>query len=370
MAVTDRPERARDRANRLFQHYAALPSYRSMLEREGVEGPGDIAIVGSEAAVEEAIKMPTPELGKLEEVNPGDIWTYGFTSWLADNLDLLGDALGLQLKLVQRSYHIDGIIGHVLEILAEEAKGEKVAIENLFDWTDYSHLGQLVTFAAGCEAKYVVGVSRYFRTEHRTAIDWLNCLAQDKVRFYGVEIRAVKIGDSRPAPDFRVVAAPKDWWHKMQNDQKEKAFSSRHQEFFQALIDDLRQIDITEDSEEERRDYMRCFHSGFENVVYGAGISDEDAHVWCYFDGPAASTRVYALQEPSQGIAGSLTEEWDWNHWDGDKSSEMRTTMVEVRIDDRMEKLDEIRAWMLKNLSELKKVLTPRLEKIQAEMEG
>ena len=46
MAVTDHPDRARARADRLFQHYAVLPSYRSMLEREGVEGPGDIAIVG------------------------------------------------------------------------------------------------------------------------------------------------------------------------------------------------------------------------------------------------------------------------------------------------------------------------------------
>lgn len=310
--------------------------------------------------------MPTPELGKLEEVNLCDIWTYGFTSWLADNLDLLGDALGLQLKLVQRSYHIDGIIGYVLEILAEEAKGEKVAIENRIDWTDYSHLGQLVTFAAGCEAKYVVGVSRYFRTEHRTAIDWLNCLAQDKVRFYGVEIRAVKIGDSLPAPDFRVVAAPKDWWHKKQKDQKEKALLTRHQEFFQALIDDLREIGITEYTSETEIEDFRSFHSGFDNVLYEVGFQDDGVTVSCYFDGPAASTRVYALQEPSQGVEGSLTEKWDWVHSDGDRSSEMTITM-EGRIDDPMETLDEIRAWMLKNLSELKKVVTLRLEKIRAD---
>ncbi len=64
VAVTDRPCRARARANRLFQHYAALPSYRSMLEREGVEGPGDIAIVGS-AAVEEQLRQ-LAELGATD----------------------------------------------------------------------------------------------------------------------------------------------------------------------------------------------------------------------------------------------------------------------------------------------------------------
>ena len=55
IAVTDHPERARARADRLFQHYAALPSYRSMLEREGVDSPGGIAIVGDEAAVEDQL---------------------------------------------------------------------------------------------------------------------------------------------------------------------------------------------------------------------------------------------------------------------------------------------------------------------------
>ena len=56
VAVTDNPERARARADRLFQHYAALPSYRAMLEREGVDSPGGIAIVGDEAAVEDQLR--------------------------------------------------------------------------------------------------------------------------------------------------------------------------------------------------------------------------------------------------------------------------------------------------------------------------
>ena len=56
IAVTDNPERARARADRLFQHYAALPSYRAMLEREGADSPGGIAIVGNEAAVEDQLR--------------------------------------------------------------------------------------------------------------------------------------------------------------------------------------------------------------------------------------------------------------------------------------------------------------------------
>ena len=51
IAVTDNPQAARARAARLFQHYAALPSYRAMLQREGAQDPGQIAIVGNETAV-------------------------------------------------------------------------------------------------------------------------------------------------------------------------------------------------------------------------------------------------------------------------------------------------------------------------------
>jgi F420-dependent oxidoreductase-like protein len=66
IAVTDHPERARARADRLFQNYAALPNYRAMLEREGVESSGEIAIVGEEAAVED-------QLRRLAEIGATDL---------------------------------------------------------------------------------------------------------------------------------------------------------------------------------------------------------------------------------------------------------------------------------------------------------
>jgi 5,10-methylenetetrahydromethanopterin reductase len=55
VCVTDDPAAARDRAARAYIIYGQLPSYRAMLDREGVAGPGDIAIVGDEAAVAEGL---------------------------------------------------------------------------------------------------------------------------------------------------------------------------------------------------------------------------------------------------------------------------------------------------------------------------
>jgi len=51
VCVTADVEGARDRAGRIFSVYGGLPSYRAMLDREGVGGPADVAVVGDEEAV-------------------------------------------------------------------------------------------------------------------------------------------------------------------------------------------------------------------------------------------------------------------------------------------------------------------------------
>jgi 5,10-methylenetetrahydromethanopterin reductase len=51
VCVTDDPASARAGAEKVFAIYGQLPSYRAMLDREGAQGPGDVAITGDEAAV-------------------------------------------------------------------------------------------------------------------------------------------------------------------------------------------------------------------------------------------------------------------------------------------------------------------------------
>jgi 5,10-methylenetetrahydromethanopterin reductase len=64
--VTDDVQGARERAARDFAIYGQLPSYRAMLDREGLEGPADLAVIGDEktcaAAVEEIAASGATEL--------------------------------------------------------------------------------------------------------------------------------------------------------------------------------------------------------------------------------------------------------------------------------------------------------------------
>ncbi|MGD0381813.1 MAG: LLM class F420-dependent oxidoreductase, partial [Acidimicrobiales bacterium] len=56
VCVTDDPEAARAKADRIFSMYGHLPSYRAMLDREGAAGPADVAVIGTEEEVTAQIR--------------------------------------------------------------------------------------------------------------------------------------------------------------------------------------------------------------------------------------------------------------------------------------------------------------------------
>jgi len=55
VCVTDNASAVREKIAHTLSMYGKLPSYRAMFDREGVDGPGDVAIVGSRTEVEERI---------------------------------------------------------------------------------------------------------------------------------------------------------------------------------------------------------------------------------------------------------------------------------------------------------------------------
>jgi F420-dependent oxidoreductase-like protein len=56
VCVTDDVDAARVRASQVFAIYNTLPSYKAMMEKEGVAGPSDLAVVGTEAEVVDQLR--------------------------------------------------------------------------------------------------------------------------------------------------------------------------------------------------------------------------------------------------------------------------------------------------------------------------
>jgi hypothetical protein len=154
------------------------------------------------------------KLGRIERVDLRSIWTSEdrhFTPWLAqeENLEILGETLGIELELEAQEKDVGPFRA---DILCKNTADESwVLIENQIEKTDHTHLGQLLTYAAGLKAVTIVWISANFRDEHRAALDWLNEMTVDSVRLFGLEVELWKIGDSPAAPRFNIVCQPNDW---------------------------------------------------------------------------------------------------------------------------------------------------------------
>lgn len=154
--------------------------------------------------------MTGDNLARIERVSLQEAWpheAHNFTPWLADNLDDLGDALDIPLQLQERESPVGT---KKLDILATDPTGNPVVIENQLYPTDDNHLGRLLIYAAGKDAKSVIWVASAIDDEHRQVLDWLNQRTDDNTHFYGVAVELWKIDNSRAAPHFKVVVAPNE----------------------------------------------------------------------------------------------------------------------------------------------------------------
>lgn len=158
--------------------------------------------------------MSENNLGKLKKIELREAWKHeatNFTRWLAEeeNLSLLGEEIGFELKLLQTEAAVGSFN---VDILAEEENtGRKIIIENQLEITNHDHLGKIITYASGYDAQIIVWVVKDVREEHRQAIDWLNEHTDEDIEFYLVKIELWQIENSPFAPKFEIISKPNDW---------------------------------------------------------------------------------------------------------------------------------------------------------------
>lgn len=151
------------------------------------------------------------KLGILKEVDVRALWKheqYDFSNWLAkdENIELLNDILGLTLTDVDKEVYVGA---YRCDLVAkDETTGIKVIIENQLECSNHDHLGKIITYASGLDAKVIVWIVTEAREEHRSAIEWLNNNTGDELNFFLIELHAYRIGDSLCAPKFETIEKP------------------------------------------------------------------------------------------------------------------------------------------------------------------
>lgn len=309
--------------------------------------------------------MPT-ELGALTEVDLRRVWNdeaRDFTPWLKENIDRLNEALGLDIEITER----EGPVGSfAVDLVGQDlSSGRTVIIENQLEPTDHAHLGQLLTYAAGREAKIVIWISPQFREEHRQALDWLNANTGEDQAFFGVEIKLVRIDNSRPAPLFRLVSQPNEWQKTVASP---KAISSRaeaYQVFWQRLLEKLKERapGLTNAQKGLPQNWYNI-GAGRSGFAYGAAFKQKGRFgvELCIDVGEKEKNKQFFDQfyKEKDRIEQELGMPLNWDRLDDARLSRVGTYR-EGTIDSSETELDELRDWAVSTLIKFRDVFGKRI---------
>ena len=182
----------------------------------------------------------TVQLSTLQPIEVREAWPHealNFTPWLADNLHVLSDLLGMELELISTEHPVGSFN---LDIYAKDLRSDEVvAIENQLERTDHTHLGQVMTYLSALEARKVIWIAKEIREEHRAVISWLNSHTPPEYAFFGVEVSTVRIADSPIAPVFTVVEKPNNWVRAIQQSSRSsrEETGERNSAFWERALD-------------------------------------------------------------------------------------------------------------------------------------
>lgn len=170
---------------------------------------------------------------KLTEVDVRELWSHeqlDFSNWLArdENLEYLNDIIGLTLTDADKEVYVGS---YRCDIVAKDETSDiTVIIENQLESTNHDHLGKIITYASGLDAKVIIWIVKETKEEHRAAIEWLNNNTNKNINFFLIEIHAYKIGNSNPAPKFEVVEKPNDFIKRSKTNSNDNELNKRQVE--------------------------------------------------------------------------------------------------------------------------------------------
>jgi hypothetical protein len=313
-----------------------------------------------------------PDFGKIKKVNVRDIWqheAHDFTPWLAENIEKLGESVGMDLELIEQEASVGSFS---LDILAKDlSTGHHIVIENQFGDTDHDHLGKMLTYAAGFDASKVIWISENVRDEHRQTIEWLNQRTDTDTQFFAIEVEVFKIDDSKPAYNFKPIVFPNEW-RKSKKEGWKGILSSKaeaYREYFQSLIDELRSKHSFTKAKIAQPQNWYIFPTGISGISYGTSFAQGGrVRVELYIDVGESdkNKRLFDwLFEQKEIIETEFEEPLDWERLDSRRASRI-AIYREGSIDDA-ETLQEIYSWAVQELLKFRKVFSFRLKSYKSQ---
>ena len=303
-----------------------------------------------------------PSIGSIKRVTLREVWpheAFDFTRWLQDNLEELNQVLDVPLTAAEReqpagSFNID--------LVAEDESGNTVIIENQLERSNHDHLGKLLTYLVGVEARAAIWIVSDPRPEHVKVINWLN--ESSSGDFYLIKVEAIRIGESAPAPLFTRIVGPSEEARQIGDTRKELAERDHSRRSFW--------IDLLERASTRTKLHAAISPSTDNWISTGAGkgglglnyvVLQHGARVELYIDtrDQEENDRIFnALYAQKESIENRFGGELGWDHVEGRQSSRVRYDIESGGYLDE-ERWPEIHDEMIDAMIRLERALRPVL---------
>jgi len=307
-------------------------------------------------------------LAKLEMVDPKQVWSNeakAFTPWLRDNISILSEAIGLDLEVIES----EGAVGDFkVDIVAKDlGSGRLAVIENILGPTDHDHLGKLLTYAAGRNARAAILVATEFRDEHAETLEWLNAMSRGDPLFFGVKVEVLRIEDSAPAPEFQVVVEPSEWEPERTSGLSPK--QAAYQDFFNSLISKIREKrpGLTSATKGLPQNWF-SFPAGRTGFSFSVSFAKQSRmRVELYIDMGDAEKNKSAfdrLHSQREAIEKDLGSKLEWERLDERRACRVAAYLEQVFIDSSPEDLQTAMDWAVDTLLRFDKVFRSRITSV------
>lgn len=305
------------------------------------------------------------ELGKLQKLDVRSVWEHearDFSSWLAktENLSLLGDQIGIEIEAIGTEADVGRFRIDILAV--EPSSGHKIIIENQLEPTNHDHLGKVITYAAGLDAKYLIWIVKDVLPEHLKAIEWLNEHLDAEISCFLIKIEVWQIGDSKPAPRFEVVSIKNDWAASLKRSVSSAEVSdtqSRQLEFWQGFYAFIKAKDSNIKLHSPRPQHWLNFSIGTSIAHIATTINKRNQRYSCDLYISNNKGLFAFLQENAEEIQKQIGSEVYWF-----EASTASGLSVRFPVDDVFDSENQSSAylWLYEMVLKFKKVLNPYIQ--------
>jgi hypothetical protein len=310
-------------------------------------------------------KIVALETVPLDRAFPNE--AHDLTPWLAENIEALGERLGLKLSIEQREKSVGDFR---VDLLCQDGEGQKVIIENQVEETDHDHLGKLLTYLVNLEAKIAIWVTSDPRTEHQRVIEWLNEASPNDTAFYLVKVEAVKSGENTISPLFSVLAKPDKQIKEIGEVKKE--WAERHfkrLEFWKSLLERSQDKTPLFANISPGKEHWIATGAGKAGVVFSYAILMDSGTAELYIDhdhdtGRGNKVIFDALLKEKAAIEQEVGGQLEWERLDDKRASRIRRRFTNGGLS-TTDSWPALQDNMIDAMVRLNKALRPRVAKIE-----